>query len=48
MSLRGKFVSVAFAGQCESTGVRKKGGFLDELVDLAVGGFDLAPNAGFL
>lgn len=48
MSLRGKFVSVTFAGQCESAGVRKNGGFIDELVNLAVSGFDLALKAGFL
>ena len=46
-NLRGKFVSVTFAGQCESAGVRKNGGFVDELVDPAVGGFDLAQKAGF-
>ena len=48
MSLRGKFVSVTFARQCESAGGRKNGGFVDELVDLAVGGVDLALKAGFL
>ena len=35
-------MSVTFGRQCESAGVRKKGGFIDELVDLAVGGDDLA------
>ena len=45
--MRGKFVSVTFGRQCESAGVRKKGGFIDELVDLAVGGFGLALKAGF-
>ena len=40
-------MSVAFAGQCESAGVRKNGGFVDELVDLEVGGVDLALKAGF-
>jgi len=44
--LRGKFVSVTFARQCESAGVRRKGGFVNELVALAVGGFDLALKAG--
>jgi len=39
-NLRGKFVSVTFARQCESAGVRRKGGFVNELVDLAVGGLD--------
>ena len=47
MKLRGKFVSVTFAGQCESTSVRKNGGFVDELVDLTVGGFDFELMAGF-
>ena len=42
MKLRGKFVSGTFAGQCESTGVGKNRGFVDELVDLPVGGLDLA------
>ena len=40
-------MSVAFAGQCETAGVRKNNGFVDELVKLAVGGFDLALKAGF-
>jgi len=47
-SLRGKFVSVAFAGQCESAGVRKNRGLVNQLVDPAVGGFDVAAKAGFL
>ena len=46
--MRGKFVSVAFAGQCESAGVRKNRGLVNQLVDLAVSGFDLALKAGFL
>ena len=41
-------MSVTFGGQCESAGVRKNGGFVDDLVDLAVGGFDLTLKAGFL
>ena len=45
--MRGKFVSVTFARQCESAGVRKNGGFVDKLVDLAVSGFDFALKAGF-
>jgi hypothetical protein len=48
MNLRGKFVSVTFAGRCNSASVRKNGGFLDELVDLPVGGFELALKACFL
>jgi hypothetical protein len=48
MKLRGKFASVTFAGRCNSASVRKNGGFVDELVDLAVGGFDLALKACFL
>jgi len=40
--LRGKFVSGTFAGRCNSASVRENGGFVDELVDLPVGGFDLA------
>lgn len=47
MNLRGKFVSVTFAGRCNSASVRKNGAFVDELVNLAVGGFDLALKAGF-
>ena len=47
MSLRGKFVSVTFAGQCESAGVRKNSGLVNQVVDLAVGGFDFALKAGF-
>ena len=47
MNLRGKFVSVTFVGQCESAGVHKNRGLLDELVDLPVGGFGLALKAGF-
>ncbi len=35
-------MSVTFARQCESAGVRKNGGFVDESVDLVVGGLDLA------
>jgi hypothetical protein len=41
-------VSVTFAGQCDSAGVRKNGRFVDELIDLPGGGFDLALKAGFL
>jgi hypothetical protein len=41
-------VSVTFARQCDSAGVRKNGGFVNKLVDLAVGGFDLTLKAGFL
>ncbi|MBI2997408.1 MAG: hypothetical protein HYY46_02955 [Deltaproteobacteria bacterium] len=40
-------MSVTFGGQCESAGVRKNGGFVDELVDLAAGGFDVMLKAGF-
>jgi hypothetical protein len=42
MNLRGKFVSGTFAALCNSASVRKNGGFVDDLVDLAVGGFVLA------
>jgi len=48
MSLRGKFVSVTYGRQCESAGVRKNSGLVDEVVDLAVGGVDLALKACFL
>jgi len=42
MNLRGKFVSGTFAGRCNSASVHKNGGFVNPLVDLAVGGVDLA------
>ena len=47
MSLRGKFVSVTLAGQCESAGVHKNGGLVNQSVDLAASGFDLALKASF-
>jgi len=41
-------VTGTFAGQCESTGVGKNRGFVDEVVDLPVGGLDLALKSGFV
>jgi len=35
-------VSGTFAGRCNIASIRKNGGFLDEVVDLPVGGLDLA------
>ena len=47
MSLRGKSVSVTLAGQCESAGVHKNGGLVNQSVDLAASGVDVALKARF-